>query len=105
MAIRSVQWNWFTGWNSIITREINFPPNIVGAQAALHGATGAGTQFTGIQHIRRRLPDGSDQNIDFGSWLQWPPAIWNTDVTAVTFGLATGVDQQGWVLARMDFFD
>lgn len=75
----------------------------MGAQTALYGQSGGGTNYTGIKHFRRRLPDGSDQDIDFGDWPSWPPVIFD-HVSSVTFAIATGSDQQSWLMARMDYW-
>ena len=102
MAITSVQWNWFSGWgNGYHTIDVNIAPDTVIAQSTLYGATGSGTQYTGIKHYRKRLPTGADQDIDFGAWTSWPPLIFDR-VSSVTYGIATGSDQQGWMLGRMD---
>jgi hypothetical protein len=77
------------------------PPDQVGAQAWLHGTTGGGTQYTGIKAFRRRRPDGSDEVVDFGEWTSWPPVIFDF-VSSITFAIATGEDQQGWAVLRVD---
>jgi hypothetical protein len=76
-------------------------PNQVFAQAWLHGTTGGGTQYTGIKGFRRRRADGSDQVVDFGSWPNWPPSFFDF-VSSITFGIATGRDQTGWAMLRID---
>jgi len=102
MAITSVQWNWFSGsGNGYHTVDVNIPPDTVIVQATLFGTTGGGTQYAGIKHLRKRMPDGSDQDVDFGQWPNWPPIVFER-VSSVTYGVATGSDQTGWALGRMD---
>jgi hypothetical protein len=102
MAVTHIAWRWFSGsGNGYTTIDVNIPPSTLGAQVTLHGATGGGTQYTGIKRIRKRLPSGADQDVDFGEWPSWPPAIFD-HVSSVTFAIATGSNQQGWALGRMD---
>jgi hypothetical protein len=105
MSVSEIDWHWFTGFgNGYTTMQINIPPALIGAQIALYGTTGGGTQYAGIRHFRRRLSDGSDEEHDFGdTWFNWPPLVADT-VSSVTFALATGEDQEGWAVARMDFW-
>ena len=104
MAITEVDFHWFTAWgNNYHTVEVNIVPHQVLAQTWLRGATGTGTQFTGIKSCRRRLSNGSDQSIDFGVWTSWPPVV--TDrLSSVTFAIATGSDQEAWLVGRIDYW-
>lgn len=102
MTVKSIDWHWFTAWgNGYHTIQVNIVPDTVGAQASLYGASGEGTQFAGIRHYRKRLSNGEDQDIDFGEWTSWPPVVFD-HISSVTFGIATGEDQEGWLLGRMD---
>jgi hypothetical protein len=105
MAITNMNWWWFTGsGNGYTTTEFDIPPQTVGAAVALYGQSGGGTSFTGIKSFRRRLPDGSDQNIDFGDWTSWPPVVFDF-VSSVVFATATGSDQEAWAVARIDSWE
>ena len=104
MAINGIAWHWFTGWNNgYATMDVNIAPAQVLAWTALYGQSGGGTNYTGIQHYRRRLGNGSDQDINFGEWPGWPPAIFDF-ISSVTFAIATGDHQQAWLIARMDYW-
>jgi hypothetical protein len=103
MSVTRIDWHWFTAWdNGYSTIQVNLPPATLGAQTALYGQSGGGTNYTGIKHFRRRLKDGADQDVDFGGdWNNWPPVIFD-HVSSVTFAIATGSDQEAWLVARMD---
>jgi hypothetical protein len=102
MAIIQTDWHWFTGsGNGYTTIDINIPPAWIGAQVNLHGQYGGGTNYTGIKHYRQRLGSGDDEDHDFGDWPDWPPAIFDF-MSSVTFAIATGGDQEAWLVARMD---
>jgi hypothetical protein len=105
MAVTRIDWHWFTAWgNGYNTIQVNMAPATLGAQTALYGQSGGGTNYTGIKHFRRRLSNGSDQDVDFGgNWNNWPPVIFD-HVSSVTFATATGSDQEAWLVARMDFW-
>jgi hypothetical protein len=104
MAITRTDWHWFTAWgNGYHTIDINIVPANVGSETQLYGQSGGGTNFTGIKHFRRRLSNGSDQDIDFGDWPSWPPVVFD-HISSVTFAIATGSDQEAWLMARMDFW-
>jgi len=105
MAVTRIDWHWFTAWgNGYNTIQVNIAPATLGAQTALYGQSGGGTNYTGIKHFRRRLNNGSDQDVDFGgNWNNWPPVIFD-HVSSVTFATATGSDQEAWLVARMDFW-
>ena len=104
MAIYEINWNWFTGWNNgYTTVQVNIPPALVGAQVALYGQSGGGTNYTGIKHYRKRLPSGADQDIDFGDWPSWPPVVAD-NMSSVTFAIATGDGQEAWLVWRMDYW-
>jgi hypothetical protein len=76
MGIYQIDWNWFTGRdNGNTTVQVNIPPASVGAQVALYGQSGGGTNYTGIKHYRQRQQSGADQDIDFGDWPSWPPRL------------------------------
>ena len=104
MSVTGMDWYTFSGaGNGIQTIQVNIAPASVFAQLALYGCFGSGINYTGIKHYRRRLSSGADQDIDFGGWTTWPPAIWD-NISSITFGTATGDGQQAWALARMDFW-
>ncbi len=104
MAITAVQWTWFSACgNGYHTIDVNIAPATVIAHAELHGATGSGTQFTGIKRYRKRLPSGADQDIDFGEWTSWPPLIFD-HISSVTFGIATGKSQAAYSLCRLEYW-
>jgi hypothetical protein len=105
MAITNLYWWWQTSQgNGYATTEIDIPPATVGASVAVYGQGGGGPYQTGIKSYRRRLPDGSDQNIDFGEWYSWPPVVWDF-VSSVVFANATGQDEQVWAVMRMDWWE
>jgi hypothetical protein len=86
------------------TVEVNIPPAQVFVTAALRGVSGEGTSFAGIRRIRRRLDSGSDKVVDYGgNWLFWPAAVYD-HISSVTFALAEGSEQEGWLLGRMDYW-
>jgi hypothetical protein len=102
MAITSVQWqDVYRNGSGYGTVDVNIAPSTVIAMINLTGTTGGGTQFAGIKHFRRRLPSGADQDVDFGEWPNWPDVIFER-VSSVTFAVATGANQTGWALGRMD---
>jgi hypothetical protein len=102
MAVDGIQWFWFSGSGSgYHTADINIAPSTLGACATLHGKSGGGIAIAGIKSYRRRLSSGADQNVDFGEWPSWPYAIFD-HVSSVTYGVATGANQQGWVGLRFD---
>jgi hypothetical protein len=104
MAVTRIEWHSFNAWgNGYFTVDVNIPPATLGAQTALAGQSGGGTNYTGIKHYRRRLGDGSDQDIDFGEWGNWPPVIFD-HISSITFAIATGSDQHAWLVARMDYW-
>jgi hypothetical protein len=88
----------------VSTSEIDIAPATVGAAVALYGQSGGGTSFTGIKSYRRRNPDGTDQNIDFGDWTSWPPVIFDL-VSSVVFATATVSDQEAWTIMRIDWWE
>ena len=104
MAIYNIEWHWFDAFgNGYNTIDVNIPPAWVGVQVNLHGHSGGGTSYTGIKHYRRRLSSGADRDHDFGDWLSWPPVIFDY-ISSVTLAIATGSDQQCWLVARMDYW-
>jgi hypothetical protein len=104
MAVTKIEWHRFNAWGDAYhTIDVNIPPATLGAQTALYGQSGGGTNYTGIKHYRRRLGDGSDQDIDFGEWYNWPPVIFD-HISSITFAIATGSDQHAWLVARMDYW-
>jgi len=104
MAVTKIEWHWFHGCgNGYTTIDVNIPPAWVGAQIALHGKSGGGTNFAGIKHYRKRLDSGADEDHDFGDWPSWPPFVGDV-MSSVTFAIATGSDQDAWALARMDYW-
>jgi hypothetical protein len=105
MAIYQIDWHWFTAWdNGYWTVQVNIPPAQVLATAVLNGQSGGGTSYAGIKAYRKRLGNGEDQDIGFGDWTNWPPAIFD-HISSVTFALAEGSDQEGWLFGRMDYWD
>jgi hypothetical protein len=99
-----IDWHWCTAWDSgYHTVDVNIPPAQIGAQTFLYGASGDGTQYAGIKHYRKRLDSGQDQDIDFGDWLSWPPAVFDC-ISSITFAIATGSSQERWLAARMDYW-
>ena len=106
MATYKIEWHWFTGsGNRYTTIDVNIPPAWIGAQVSLHGHGGdGGTCYTGIKQYRRRLSSGADEDHDFRDWPTWPPVIFDF-ISSITFAIATTSDQQGWLVARMDYWD
>jgi hypothetical protein len=103
MAVNQIDWHWFSAsGNGYHTIDVNIPPARVGVTVGLHGATGGGTQYTGVSHYRRRLDSGADQDVNFGEWPSWPPAIFDR-ISNVTLAIATGTGQSGWLVARLDY--
>ena len=101
MAIVSIQGRWFEASGQGSTVEVNMPPGQVYSQAWLYKVTGGGLHKTGIKAFRRRLPDGSDQVVDFGTWPSWPPSV--TDrVSSITFGISVGDGQSAEAMLRID---
>lgn len=104
MALTGSQWHWWSkagsGYGTI---DINLPPAWLSAETRLYGTSGSGIQYTGIKSYRQRLSDGSDRNHDFGEWTSWPPVVFDF-ISSLTFGIATGSNQQGWAVARMDWW-
>lgn len=102
MPIHGTAHHWFTGVGSYHTIQVNVAPAPIMSSVALHGVSGGGTSYAGITHYRRRHADGRDEDIDFGGdWNSWPPSVFDT-ISSITFGLAEGDDQEGWLIARMD---
>jgi hypothetical protein len=100
-----IDWHFLYGSGSgYHTIDVNIPPALVVAQTWLYGHAGGGAALAGIKHYRKRLDNGEDQDIDFGEWLSWPPVIFDT-ISSITAGLATGEDQDGWGVLRMDFWE
>ena len=105
MAITNSHWWWFSAWgNGYHTADVNIAPANVTVETALHGSMGGGTQYAGIKQIRKRLPSGADQDIDFGEWTSWPAVIGLTRLSSFTLAIATGSDQMGWLVARVDWW-
>jgi hypothetical protein len=102
--VTDIWWNWFTGLgDGYTTVDVNIPPSWVGAQVSLHGQNGGGTNFAGIKHYRRRLDSGADQDVDFGDWPSWPPAMFDF-ASSITFAIATTADCEAWLVYRMDYW-
>jgi hypothetical protein len=80
--------------NFVGSATLNFPPSPAFAQASLNFTLGGGTQKVGIVSFRFRKPDGSDGQVDFGGWTSWPSTTGHERMTSVTFGVATGSNQQ-----------
>lgn len=113
MSVTEIDWLWFSGsGNGYQTVEINMSPDLIVAQIWLHGVGGGGLSYAGIKHYRQRLPmslfpsadgssPGTDVEIDFGEWVSWPPLVFDL-MSSITFAIATGEDQEGWAMARLD---
>jgi hypothetical protein len=100
MGVVGIQW--FNAWgygNGYHTVDVNVGPATLGAAIALCGHTGGGTSFAGIKSYRK----SSGQIVTFGEWPSWPPAIFD-NVNQITFGVATGSDQTGWSVMRVDYW-
>jgi len=77
------------------TVTANFPPSGVVAQASLNYTLGGGTQKVGIVSFRfRPTPDGAEQQVNFGGWPNWPATVNADRMTSVTFGVASGSNQE-----------
>jgi hypothetical protein len=104
MPINGTSWHSFNAWgNGYHTIDVNIPPAWVSAEVSLYGQSGGGTNYTGIKGYRKRLSNGSDQPVNFGAWPSWPPVIYDY-ISSVTFGIATGSNQHGWLSARIDYW-
>ena len=102
MAVVQIAMHWRYIWkNTPQTFDVNIPPSTVMATAVLHGKSGGGLAMAGIPGFRRRLSSGADEPINFGVWTNWPPAVFDR-VSSITFGVALGANQSGYILARLD---
>ena len=113
MAILNVQLEYFgayggdTGFSEQV--QMNIVPADVLTSVALYGAASppvgtSAVQVVGITHYRRRLPDGSDQDIDFsGGYASWPAAIYD-HISSITFTLTVGVSDYGFAIARLEYW-
>jgi hypothetical protein len=105
MAVTEIEWHPIYGAdNGYSTADINIAPATVGVQTALYGDGGGGLRYTGIKHYRQRQSDGSDRDIDFGDWGTWRPVIFDF-ISSVTVAIATGTDQEAWMIVRMDYWE
>lgn len=104
MSVFAIHCHWLTAGSGYHTIDVNIPPANVMVTTALHGQSGGGTSYAGIKHFRRRLSSGEDQDVDFGEWPSWPPSIFD-HISSVTFALAEGDDQEGWLIGRLDFWE
>jgi hypothetical protein len=105
MAVVEIDWHYFSGsGNGYTTVDVNIPPSRVVVETFLYGQSGGGTNYTGIKHYRQRQSDGSDRDIDFGAWPNWPPVVFDL-ISSVTIATATGSDQTAWILARLDYWE
>lgn len=107
MGLYQTDWHSFEsvyGGSGIDTIEINIPPARIGAEVSLHGVGGGGAIHAGIGHYRRRLSSGADEDVDFPGWFGGPPVIVDF-VSSITFTISTGWHQDGYLLARMDYWD
>ncbi|MEU7602043.1 hypothetical protein AB0B78_38855 [Streptomyces sp. NPDC040724] len=105
MAVTQIVGHWFRGsGNQYTTIDINVAPIPVFVTTVLHGSTGGGTSYAGIRSFRRRLPSGADQDVDFGDWPTWPPALFDR-MSRITLGTATTGNQTAWLLGRFDFWE
>ena len=101
--IIGAQWNWFHAVNGSVTVDINLPPAGVSAEVSFYQVDGEGLHIVGIKHYRRRLESGEDQEIDFGEWGSWPPAICDF-ISSITYAIALGQDQEARAFGRLDFW-
>jgi hypothetical protein len=88
-------WGWGadTGFTGSIT--INIAPAYISAQVGYHMLSGEGLHKIGIKKYRQRpTTDGPEQEVDFGSWPNWPHTIGANRVTSVTFGITLGAHQE-----------
>jgi hypothetical protein len=105
VGIYQTDCHWFTAWDGYHTVDVNLSPATVMVTTALHGQSGGGSSYAGIKHYRRRLDSGEDEDVDFGEdWFSWPPAIFD-HISSVTFALAEGDDQEGWLIGRLDYWE
>jgi hypothetical protein len=77
------------------TFTINIAPAPIVAQTSLYRVYGATMVKIGIQSFRHRpMPDGPEEEVDFGGFGQWPSTIGHDRVTSVTFGVWAGKGNQ-----------
>jgi hypothetical protein len=95
-----VKW-WYGQSDAGHTWDLNLPPALYAAAVMLWGTGGDGLQLAAIQSYRKRLSDGSDEDIDFGEWPGWVPFVLDF-ASSFTFSIATGRDQECWALVRVD---
>jgi hypothetical protein len=101
-TVKQIGWCPFEGsGDAITTVEFDMVPQTVVATIALHGTIRTAGGYAGIQSYRRRLPDGSDQPVNFGLWPSWPPVIFDF-VDSIVYGIATGEDQWAFAIGRFD---
>lgn len=100
MAVVGIQWFIASGYgNGYHTVDVNVGPATLGAAVALYGTSGGGTSFAGIKSYRK----SSGENVDFGEWPSWAPVIFD-NVSSITFGVATGSNQEAWSVLRVDYW-
>jgi hypothetical protein len=105
VALIHSDWHWFKGFGGgYHTVQVNIAPARVTASVALYGDSGEGASYAGIKHYRQRHQSGKDTDVEFGPlWFNWPPMVDHT-ISSATFALAEGDDQDGWLIARMDYW-
>lgn len=105
MTVTQIGWCPFvSGDGDLTTVEVDMVPQTVVATIALHATwwrNSSGVSHAGIQSYRRRLPDGSDQPVDFGLWPGWPPVIFDF-VDFIVFGLVSSQDDAAFAIGRFD---
>jgi len=100
MPIVGMQWFNAIGYgNGYHTIDVNVGPGNISASIALYGTSGGGTQYAGIKSYRK----SSGDVVNFGEWPSWPPVIWD-NVSLITFGVATGSNQEAWSVLRVDYW-
>jgi hypothetical protein len=100
MAVTGIQWFTAFGYGSAYhTVDVNVGPGSLGATVSLNGTSGGGTSYAGIKSYRK----SSGQNVDFGDWPSWPAVIFD-NVSLITFGVATGSNQEAWSVMRVDYW-
>lgn len=105
MGITGTSWHWFYGAASgYTTIDINMAPSTVGVQVNLHGKFGSTEGYAGIKHFRRRLSSGQDEDVEFGNWKNWPPAIFD-HISSVTMAISTFQNQGAWLVGRIDHWN
>jgi hypothetical protein len=105
MGTYRISWHGFYGvGNGYSTVDINIPPATVGVQVSLYGKFGSTEGYAGIKHFRKRLSSGQDEDVEFGNWKNWPPAIFD-HISSVTLALSTFQNHGAWLIGRIDYWN